>query len=264
MLLVGTNHFDLDGPSRLEHILRAAQPRSITVEFNATQEEVQQMIQETEVITDEDIEPVASYFRIPHNPAYFRLIRELFQLNGYEVKTAATYANTSRIPISYIDSLTSTKPEEVLSDMGLSEPERQLAYMVVPVFEMLPIEIPNVTYEQAREIMRDEATKMYHGEIKSLTQTITTRRKIMLPEDHPLNEYFLGAPIDKMKQAVAGQERNDHFARRIHEIKPDMHIIGAGHLMRSFPGYPVLTDSLLDLKPQIVMLCDAFKYHLTK
>ncbi|TAL52771.1 MAG: hypothetical protein EPN86_04985, partial [Nanoarchaeota archaeon] len=107
MILVGTHHYDLVGPRRLEHVLEVFRPRSITVEMAMTMDEFRESIkisESMEKMDRETLDAIADRASIPKEANYRILFRDFLKVTGYEVWIPASYADRTGASVDFVDS----------------------------------------------------------------------------------------------------------------------------------------------------------------
>ncbi len=232
MILVGTVHYDLDGPRRLEHLLRRFAPRQISVEYNGSLKGI--------VIDHEfnkaDAAEAVKKVDLPENLK--QLFVEAASIYGYEVRIPLLYSLT--VHHRGIATVDDNRPIRPRIDI-----DKELKYLIDAINRRRPIN-PELPYEHLRKSTVAYFDRAYNdGQIFEEIEKMFEELEIEVPE-------------------IEDPERRERvMAENIIGLRPDMHIGGMLHAFE----YPDVEHSVTplykrlgDMVTQRIRLCEAFNY----
>ena len=234
MILVGTVHIDIDGPKRLEYLLKRLQPKTITVEYPSsfTPEEVEERLGRMHRVALECIDKLE---RPDFEKAYFR---EIYSNYWYEAITPITYARQSGSVVKGVD--------HPMTEGGFSEDYLKQTFDLIRATTK-----PNksVDYDYFRELAVNYIDEAYRS-FEILAE---------MSQDIPSTLEVPGFMIS----SDPAEERESHMTENVFRAQPDVHVGGMLHVFE-YPGFEHLVTPmhtrLGNAVTQRIRLCDAFRY----
>lgn len=224
--LIGTNHFDLKGPARLEKLLDHLQPEYILVEFDKLRAWKAEQMEET-LQSQEGLKALVAATLCFYPTANPETVRETIKTGNFEYLTARDYSWQKGIPNS-LPLILADSAERVAKLNG------------------------------SEEVYRETATDLSMS-ISELTETIEQgyREDPLTVPSTILNAWDLIARDTYAEKKLRRLARKVAFYSKIKEFlgkkKPDR-IVYIGGLLHSFGDYHNLFERLSDLGPVRIKL----------
>ena len=226
--LIGTNHFDLKGPERLEKLLNHLQPRYLSVEVDKLRARKAEQMEEELSESPEKLKAIVVATRCFYPGANWETVRETIKIANFEYLVARDYCRQKGIPKSLplilVDSAEKTakicKDAEIYQETAdiLSRSLSELTEVVEQSYQDDFASPENL--ERFNSIARDAYTET---KLRRLARKVALYSKI--------KEFF-------------GQKWSDRI----------VHIGGLAH---SFGNYHNLFARLKDLNPVRIKLSEA-------
>ncbi len=249
MIAIGTIHYDIEGPKRLEHLLERFKPKIITVEYphTASLEEVAVLNQEAQqkraaLIPKMDLPQVIKEF-----------LTEMNTVLGYDILIPLKYAEEKGAEVYGIDHpnvLPQFDPKDTSDEtffVGFSTSLKE------SLGGQIPKELESMDYTTFRAAMTNKLfDRAYHD--PTIWKEIERQ---MSEKQRQRGEELLGH-LNAISFAV---KREQTMADEIEKREGDMHIGGLDHIFDYFP--PVSMPLYLrvgTLFTQRIRLCDAMNY----
>lgn len=231
MNLIGTIHFDFEGPKRLEVLLAKLKPKSISIEYPTTNESLED-IEQRIINARAKYKRVLKQLSIPE--VLQRFFTEFFSILAYEAVLPIQYSKARGIKVYPVDHPSMLgKPfteEAILEDMrsGLG---------------FIPPQINDFKYDHLRKQFVQGMDKGYYDSNVF----------------HEIDKIFPPTQPAFIYEPRIAEMREQYMAEQILKINPDLHIGGLDHIFREQSDLPVktLTERLGDKVSEKIRLCEA-------
>ena len=247
MIGVGTIHFDIEGPTRLKHLLDTFQPKTITIEapYTVSLDELADHICKLRVarlalLKTTDIPTVIKDY-----------IHDLITIMGYDLVVPINYARKNSALIYGID-----HPNIIPAGEISSIPDQEPFFKELKdVFEIslssLSIDFSKIRYKDLKLVFVEQMDRGY------INPKIWDKIQQLLK---PLTQQRLEASLGYMREKEFAEDREQTMTAQIQKRNPDVHIGGLDHLFDFNHVVIPLYQLLGDLVTQRIRLCDAFDY----
>lgn len=229
--LIGTNHYDLKGPARLEKLLDHLRPGYVSVEFDLLRaqeaEQKDEMLQSPEQRRELEKE-ILCYFLNANRET----VRRTSQINGYGYLTARDYCQQNGIPTSL---------PLILTDSAES---------------VLKITQEIETYKDITDILSMSLSELTETVEQSYQDDFVSLENLKRFDDIARDAYTEKKLRQLARKVDLSSKIKDFFGKK--QKKPDR-IVHVGGLAHSFGNYYNLFDRLVDLNPVRIKLNEADK-----
>ena len=225
MILIGTSHIDIQGPERLEHLLKQIQPKIIIVEVpvNFSLDDIAKQIIEGRATQIQRVQATNT-----HEP-YKQLMSNIYAVRGYDALVPIEYARKTGAEVYPVD-IQSNR------DIIINEDEQLLSILtMIYGSHRLP-------YEQLRKVFIDWHERMFYSPDALKKWALSFGFKVKVEN----------GPEEKREQTMAKQTL---------EKNPDVHIGGLTHIFgdSTLPTTPLYLR-LGDIVSQRLRLSEWSKY----
>lgn len=240
MILVGTVHLDIVGPSRLEHLLDRIKPKMISIESpdNLSIKETRKIIYNEQYRFFDIIKDA----RLPETIKL--LLKDFSDIRGYEILVSLDYAEKTNSQAIFVDHPSIYQRP---SYDGIIEVFQEM-------FKELPDEFAKIPYNEFKDEFIKNIDKAYFDQDILLE---------MCSEMSPDAEKMIIEQTKHLSKDGFDEEREQYLTDNIISANPDLHIGGMGHI---FEGYDTvisvdpLYKRLGNLVTEKIRLCEGSKY----
>ncbi|MEK6969797.1 MAG: hypothetical protein AABW48_05195 [Nanoarchaeota archaeon] len=231
--LIGTNHYDPNGPARLERLLNHLQPGYVSVETDKLRareaEQKEEILQDPKGL-DAFEKTILSVFPMA-NP---KTIRKTIKVNYFEYLVARDYCQQNGIPTSLPLILADSAKEAAKISYNGETYEEEAANLS---------KTPSEFAQMVEQWYRERPMQVQVDDVKRF--------------NFVARDVYIETKLRRLAQKVAlGSKIKELFGQK--QKKPDriVHVGGASHL---FGSYPNLFERLSDLHPTRIKLNEADK-----
>ena len=245
MILIGTIHQDLEGPSRLESLIGRLQPKVLTIEAPANLAIDQ--LAETLRVRRQLFERLSLSLKAPN--FYKELVGETYKITGYDILVPIDYARRQGIEVHAVDHPALAELiEKPVDEKAIVDMHNSYSAQLVKQMRKQHVPVNKLTYAMIRPVIIQQTDRAYYDphvfDNLSVPYTLQALDQLnRLFNDHQLSE-----------------EREQHLTEHILALRSDVHVAGLAHVSEEYKGVLTVEPLYQRLGEQVsqrIRLCDA-------